>query len=75
MRHPDGGPAFPEHCPIADHPCVSGMKLRDWFAGMALQGCLASAIQVQVMAGDNLRTHFATIAYQYADAMLKARDT
>lgn len=37
----DGGPAFP----VGDqstHPLLIGMSLRDWFAGMALQGMLAA---------------------------------
>jgi hypothetical protein len=42
------------------------MTLRDWYAGLAMQGLL----------GDHVRNFdlLATEAYQMADAMLKARD-
>ena len=46
-----------------------GMTLRDWFAGQALAGRLASGPST---------THeqiVAEVAYQYADAMLKARNS
>lgn len=36
----DGGPAFPQ---IGRMFPVSGMSLRDWFAGMALQGIIAGS--------------------------------
>lgn len=59
----DGGPAFPQ--PVAvlvSAECfhaagIAGMTLRDWFAGMALIGSMAS---------DRLD-------YEFADAMVKAR--
>jgi hypothetical protein len=40
----DGGPAFPviEGCPTKGIRSTDGLSLRDWFAGMALQGLLAS---------------------------------
>jgi hypothetical protein len=43
------------------------MSLRDWFAGMALQGIIPLALDadIQTCARD---------AYQYADAMLAERD-
>ena len=34
----DGGPAFSNTPPLADQ----GMSLRDWFAGLAMQGILIS---------------------------------
>ena len=43
-----------------------GMDLRDWFAGMALQGLLASEVN------DNMDT-FATTSYVLADLMMKQR--
>jgi hypothetical protein len=70
----NGGPAFPqtndswngsEHNP----PTPTGMTLRDWFAGMALQGMVANssidAIKPQEYASD---------AYLYADAMIMERN-
>lgn len=60
----DGEPAFPQD----NH---YGMSLRDWFAGMALQGLLASDSETQSMKFDEA----AELAYDHADAMLKARVT
>jgi len=58
----DFEPAFPIP---ADAEC-SGMTLRDWFAGLALQALLANP-------GDG-EFDIATVAYEHADAMLEARD-
>lgn len=44
-----------------------GMTLRDWFAGQALAGSLASGLQCDL----DLR---AAACYRIADAMMKARD-
>ena len=48
----------------------TGMSLRDWFAGMALQGVAAIEDPSEIIKVD------ATVrrAYLYADAMLTARD-
>lgn len=81
-----GGPAFPiVRMPLdpdttLNHP---GMSMRDWFAGQALAGLLArdligssggsNAIQwANVRDDDSYR--MPRLAYQYADAMLAARD-
>lgn len=62
--------AFPTQLPALD-PRSSlfyteeGMTLRDYFAAKALQGMLSSATMVHDIAGT---------AYDYADAMLKARE-
>ena len=78
----DGGPAFPTRGedfidgPQGRHPQSAwgmqpkeGMTLRDYFAGKALQGMLAG------YGGDSNATidEYASDAYRYADAMLKAR--
>lgn len=62
-------PAFPcdTSSSIHRHP---GMSLRDWFAGMALQGMLASPDTSPIHGSDAL----ARFAYQYADAMLRIRN-
>lgn len=61
MKH-DGDGAFPvTNCDSKD--THFGMSLRDWFAGMALQGRLA----------DGQRVHVESDAYEDADAMLEAR--
>jgi hypothetical protein len=57
----DGGPAFP----YRDR--YPGMTLRDWFAGQALAGLLASK-------GYHERSVAATDAFNLADAMLTARE-
>ena len=46
-----------------------GMSLRDWLAGQALAGLVVTADETS--AGADLT---AGAAYEYADAMLKARD-
>ena len=43
-----------------------GMDLRDWFAGLALQGMFA--------VGGNVHDVMAQRAYQAADLMMKARE-
>lgn len=72
----DGGPAFPLVSPNTASLCASsqGMSLRDWFAGMAMQGMLGcphlkidGSLKIDQ---DNL----ARAAYFAADAMLRARD-
>ena len=63
----NGGPAFP--VPLGAH--LDGMSLRDWFAGQALAGYLAS-----VEPGCDalpVRDKLAVSMYDMADAMLKAR--
>lgn len=71
----DGGQAFP--CPNPDFDGnwnkergLYGMLLRDWFAGMALQGITTNA-QYQV---ENTNPYWTSIeSYAIADAMLAAR--
>ena len=65
----DGGPAFPKGFPDAG-TTSKGMSLRDWFAGMALQGLLSSQ-QPDWTASDEGSTFR---AYKLADAMLAERE-
>ncbi len=71
----DGGPVFP--CGWTDYDSddnavdegeSTGMSLRDWFAGQAMQGMLANPY----LAGtkDDVARH----SYGFADAMIKARE-
>lgn len=71
----DGGPAFPRPAVITPQGVyVSeseiGMSMRDWFAGQALAGILASRHYSQTqLAVDGI----AKTLFEMADAMLKAR--
>jgi hypothetical protein len=68
---PENPPAFPmpasEHS-LGGHHEQYGMDLRDWFAGMALQGVHARGEDTR--AGEK---YIAIYAYQMADAMLAER--
>ena len=75
MTPNDGGAAFP-HCAVDYATTEHGMSLRDWFAGMALQGLLASRPYYRAEEGSMTATSFvSTWAYAYAEAMLKQRGT
>lgn len=65
---PDGGPAFPAEGGHDSglHP-APGMALRDYFAGQALIGAATNIADFTI--GEAARR-----AYQYADAMLAARE-
>lgn len=74
----DGGPAFPcqlviEGSAPGESAVVTsalGMSLRDWFAGMALQGMATHHGQIC----DGYRENLAKNSYRVADAMLAARN-
>lgn len=74
LREKDGNPAFP----VIAHNEVyaTGMSLRDWYAGMALQGMLAYS-HVNPSCGNFVENctqeDRAKYAYAMADEMLKAR--
>ena len=74
----DGGQAFPSHPMLyssADQGEAQGMSLRDWFAGQALMGILAGHFADTVPHDDiGGGSEAAQYAYQYADAMLAARE-
>jgi hypothetical protein len=83
----DGGPAFPftyttdsdtystmpdgQVVPPGSTVELRGMSLRDWFAGQALAGGVASPNCPK----DFDENHMARSAYEIADAMLAARRT
>lgn len=69
-----GGPAFPMVHGTAngdgtysENQVTGGMSLRDWFAGKAMQGLLASSVK-------GSEDQFAEYSYKVADAMLRARE-
>jgi hypothetical protein len=66
MTQPENPPAFPVTVHHEVH--ATGMLLRDWFAGMALQGMLANPHR-QILSGRAA----AMDAYLSADAMLAER--
>lgn len=61
-------PAFPS-VSIGRH--IPGMSLRDWFAGMAMNGCLQSVIKPGT---PDSNEGAAKYCYAFADAMMKERD-
>jgi hypothetical protein len=63
----DGGPAFPR---LSEAP---GLSIRDWLAGMAMQGLLSHWQGLEENPSEEELNVGATSAYQFADAMLKAR--
>lgn len=69
-----GGPAFPFACQgqTTAPEIYYGMTLRDWFAGMALQGIYGGRSGTLQTERDMLRLD-AEVAYDVADAMLAAR--
>jgi hypothetical protein len=75
----DGGPAFPR----TEIVSIGGMSLRDYFAGQALAGSLASqtpeshwsfAALPEETTNDNAKNGIARLCYDIADAMIKARE-
>jgi hypothetical protein len=68
MSDKDGGPAFPgQPRDTFASNLPPGMSLRDWFAGQALVGMLASPLIT------SNRESYAQWAYLQADAMLAER--
>ena len=66
-------PAFPSNTWQDDEGTVfhgsDGMTLRDWFASQAMNGWLASMVDVE----SPMIGRLASFSYQVADAMLAAR--
>lgn len=81
IKNPDkknnGGAAFPCCGDPSTDQMVHGMNLRDWFAGMALQGLLsnsnASVVKAFGKHGIDADIAFAESAYAFADALIKQR--
>ena len=68
-RIEDGEPAFPvPDGEAANHGCY-GLSIRDWFAGQALAGWMASFGDTTAVKASAC----AELAYELADAMLAAR--
>lgn len=82
-KQDNGGPAFPASgeviCDNGHYELKQeGMSLLDWFAGMALQGDMASQSTDICEWGNNTRDEFlqerAKFLYRFADAMLTERN-
>jgi hypothetical protein len=81
----DGGPAFPSHDPgtpgVFAPETHTGMKLRDYFAAKAMQGMLANSendgtsepVLRALFRDRKLVCGYAELAYDIAEAMLRAR--
>ena len=83
----DGGPAFPGDqfalvvpTEYRDDPRIheiarkmNGMTLRDYFAAKAMQTALTACANDARDEGVGYCDHVATVSYEMADAMLKAR--
>lgn len=70
----DGGYAFPN--PSDDKAgwhAESGMTLRDWYAGKALSGLLASNHEIPPTTIEEQANHYARVSHIYADAMIAAK--
>ena len=70
----DGGPAFPQvRYDDDEHPIWQpGVSVRDYFAGKALQGLLASADFGTATVRATFE-HYSDCAYHHADAMIARR--
>jgi hypothetical protein len=80
MSEKDGGPAYPtEHFDEEGTRMIDrGASLRDYFAGLALNGLISSIGDEDLRGGDaeEFIQHYHAMAkdsYSYADAMLVAR--
>ncbi len=70
MRDNPNPPAYPVDCNTNPDSDAAGMTLRDWFAGMALQGLIVACDKFDELTNER---DAARMAYRQADAMLKAR--
>lgn len=74
MSKNDGGPAYPVTPTDRSGQIAStewGMSLRDWYAGMALQGLLAA--QIYGFNDRPVKGPFVDMASELADAMIERK--
>ena len=71
MNKETGGPAFPVNSDNYASPDSTGMTLRDYFAAKAMQGICNGRSHTDLK-GHAIAS--AKVAYELADAMLKARE-
>ena len=74
----DGGPAFAagafEHNSSGSLAWQDGMSLRDYFAAKALAALISNPLKDGPNLGKKAVPKLAVFAYEYADAMLEARE-
>ena len=64
MNKPDGGPAFPR---VIQFP----VSLRQWYAGLAMQGLLSNPAIHENFSNIEVRdVGIVTMSFKYADAMI-----
>ena len=71
----DGGPAFPQGDRVSLALSIAdsqGMTLRDYFAGMAMQGMLSAFPNVANTDKRKFAEEMPVVAYEYADAIARA---
>jgi len=80
MNLKDGGPAFPVTADVLTDFSIStgnrrmtGMSLRDWFAGQAAAGISEHDAGPKAREGETVAQAHARWSYQIADAMLAER--
>ena len=75
MNKETGGPAFPWCGDLNECPTINlGMTLRDYFAAKAMQAGIGLIPHMkQPREGVTVPQAITEMAYEYADAMLKAR--
>jgi hypothetical protein len=82
----DGGPAFPVSTARAEDGSFGhqdgnypwqfgGVTMRDYFAGQAVSGCIATCQGDTRLPGESKADLIARRAYELADAMLTARES
>lgn len=71
MEDRNDAPAFP--VTAGNQVYATGMTLRDWFAGQALAGICSNCDESGINGWAHSSKLAASVAYQFADAMLEAR--
>jgi hypothetical protein len=73
MKKFDGGPFYPtvEHMIDGAEYTHEGISMREWYAGMALQGLLCNE---SFTMGEHTEGCLAVKAFKLADRMLEVRD-
>ena len=67
-------PYMHKHPTSGQTEIATGMDLRDWFAGMALQSYIQINAQGEVGNDDIRDVYLSQAAYEIADAMIKIRN-